>query len=177
MQPFSFDRDVALNSLLYVASRVPTSDIYTVLKVIYFADKYHLENYGSFISGDKYIAMDKGPVPSSTYRIFQVVRDGDSGFDADAVEEFQEAINVKGRFDVVPLKDADFDYLSEAALESLNYSIKNFGHLRFGQLKRLSHDAAWKASNRDSSMDVEEIAKMFDEPDVLIDYLNDPYPG
>lgn len=177
MQPFMFDRDVALNSLLYVARRVATSDIYTILKVIYFADKYHLENYGSFISGDEYIAMDKGPVPSCTYRIIQVVRDGDTAFGPDAIEIFRDAIGVKGRFDVIPHREADFDYLSEAALESLDYSIGSFGHLDFGRLKHLSYDAAWKSANRDSSMNVEDIAKMFDNSDVLIDYLNDPFPG
>lgn len=177
MQPFTFDRDIALNSLLYVANRVATSDFYTVLKVIYFADKHHLENYGSFISGDNYIAMDKGPVPSSTYRILQVVRDGDKGFEADAAEEFQQALRVEGKWGVIACRDADADYLSEAALESLNYSIGQFGHLSFGQLKKLSHDVAWKSANRDSSIEVEEIAKMFDDSDVLIDYLNDPHPG
>ena len=35
-----------------------------VLKLIYLADRYHLRKFGRLITGDNYIAMQLGPVPS-----------------------------------------------------------------------------------------------------------------
>lgn len=178
MQPFTLDKDVALNALLYIAPKVRDFDMYTILKVMYHADKYHLENYGSFISGDSYIAMNYGPVPSFTYDILKAVKAGGSlALDAEVLEEFKSAFEVKGRHAIAPTREADFDFLSKAALESIDYSVEVFGHLPFHRLRDLSHDAAYDAANLDSTMDVEEIAKLFPDSSVLIDYLNDLHPG
>ena len=35
------------------------------LKLIYFADRYHLRTYGRPITNDRYLAMEYGPVASS----------------------------------------------------------------------------------------------------------------
>jgi uncharacterized phage-associated protein len=35
------------------------------LKLIYFADRYHLRKYGRLVTNDIYYAMNYGPVPSS----------------------------------------------------------------------------------------------------------------
>jgi len=72
LQRFSFDRDKALEVILYVSSKV--KDLYHLLKIIYFADKKHLSLYGRFISGDSYIAMNNGPVPSQSYDILKGIR-------------------------------------------------------------------------------------------------------
>lgn len=178
MQPFTLNKDVALNALLYIAPKVRDFDMYTILKVMYHADKHHLENYGSFISGDSYIAMNYGPVPSFAYDILKAVKAGGSrALDVEVFEEFKSAFEVKGRYSFVPTRGADSDFLSDAALESLNHSVGEFGHLPFLKLKDLSHDAAYDAADLDSTMDVEDIAKLFPNSDVLIDYLKDPYPG
>ncbi len=178
MRPFDLDKDVALNAVLYIAPKVRGSDMYAILKVMYFADKYHLERYGSFISGDSYIAMSHGPVPSFAYDILKAVRNGGSrALDAEVFEQFRSAFEVRGLYGFMPRREADLDYLSDAALESLDHSIKEFGQLPFRRLRDLSHDAAFKAAGLDDTMDVEEMAKMFNDSDVLIDYLNDPYPG
>lgn len=36
------------------------------LKLVFFADRYHLRKYGRPITGDCYLAMNYGPVPSGT---------------------------------------------------------------------------------------------------------------
>ena len=57
----NFDQ-AALAAVLYVAHRLPHSTLHTLSKVLYFADRKHLERYGRFIFGDTYIAMKFGPV-------------------------------------------------------------------------------------------------------------------
>ncbi|WP_409530306.1 Panacea domain-containing protein [Shinella sp.] len=37
------------------------------LKTLYYADRAHLQRYGRPITGDRYIAMENGPVPSYAY--------------------------------------------------------------------------------------------------------------
>ena len=72
-----FDKIKTLNALLYVASRVQRKDIHKIFKIIYFADRQHLADWGRPITGDTYIAMEAGPVPSRMYDMLKIVR-GDS---------------------------------------------------------------------------------------------------
>jgi hypothetical protein len=46
-------------------------DFHTVLKVLFFADVNHLNNYGRPIVGDDYVALPHGPVPQTTYDILK----------------------------------------------------------------------------------------------------------
>ena len=48
--------------------------LYTLMKMLYLADRLHLSRHGRFIAGDNYTAMRQGPVPSITYDLFKHVR-------------------------------------------------------------------------------------------------------
>ena len=72
-----FNKVKTLNALLYVANRIQRKDFHKIFKVIYFADRQHLADWGRPITGDTYIAMDAGPVPSRLYDMLKIVR-GDS---------------------------------------------------------------------------------------------------
>ncbi len=74
--PFVFDEDVAIEVILYIANRVPHPTFHLIFKIMYFADKAHLERYGRFICGDSYVAMRNGPVPSVTYDMLKGIRYG-----------------------------------------------------------------------------------------------------
>ncbi|WP_255566960.1 MULTISPECIES: Panacea domain-containing protein [unclassified Photorhabdus] len=74
-----FDSEKAIESILYVASTAPISDIYHVGKILYFADRLHLERYGRLITGDNHLAMKDGPVAENAYDIIKVAR-GDGRF-------------------------------------------------------------------------------------------------
>ena len=64
---FNVNRDKIINAILYICSKLNGSvNIYNCLKIFYEADKYHLNKYGVVITGDKYIAMEHGTVPSAT---------------------------------------------------------------------------------------------------------------
>ncbi len=57
MLKIRFDSEKALEAILYVASKAPVPDIYHVGKILYYADRAHLERYGRLITGDEYKAM------------------------------------------------------------------------------------------------------------------------
>ena len=55
-----FDKEKALNALLYVTNRVQRKDFHKIFKIIYFADRQHLADWGRPITGDTYIAREAG---------------------------------------------------------------------------------------------------------------------
>ena len=172
--PFKFDPEKAVEVILYIAIRAPKRDIYHVLKLLYFADKAHLERNGRFICGDSYVAMKSGPVPSGTYDIIKDIR-------ADGIHSFAEharhAFTVKDNYELSPLRDADSTFFSESDIECLDESIKTYGPLSGAELKKRSHDDAYKAADENDFIDIEQIARMFPGGEKLIKHLQDPYPG
>ena len=64
LKPFEFNEKVALEVILYIANKSQKPTFHHIAKLLYFADKSHLCQYGRFICGDNYIAMKNGPVPS-----------------------------------------------------------------------------------------------------------------
>lgn len=165
---FRFDPEKALNLVLYVAREVPLATFHTISKVIYFADKLHLQRYGRLICGDSYVAMKHGPVPSEIYDMMKDVR-GD-GF-SEHWQTAREAFQVKGKATVVPSKAPDLDVFSDSDLECLAESIKTYGHLDFARLTELSHDAAWKATDDNDMIDLEQIAATLPDGPALIQHL------
>jgi len=160
-----FDEKKAIEVILYIAER--STDIYKLLKVLYFADKEHLAQYGRLICGDSYVAMRHGPVPSGTYDLIKYARgDGLCWMNVPITEEF----SIQG-YTVVPHRKANLDLLSESDLECLNAAIERYGHLSFSQLKDLSHDAAYKASDENDFISLESIVKTLPDGDLLLNYI------
>lgn len=163
---YRFDPKKAIEVLLYVAQRC--SDMYTALKVLYFADKEHLAKYGRLISGDSYVAMWHGPVPSNTYDLIKDVR-GDR-FRVTKVP-VSEAFHMQGN-DIVPRRKANRDLLSESDVECLDAAIQKYGHLSFAELKRLSHqEEAFQRADENDFIPLEAIATTLPEGELLVDYL------
>ena len=151
-----FDKTKALNALLYVANRVQRKDFHKIFKIIYFADRQHLAEWGRPITGDTYIAMDAGPVPSRMYDMLKIVR-GDSYLpDTEGLGEF---FKVENWMYVRPLVDADLNKLSKNEQEALNDSIAKYAGLSYDEIKEKSHDIAWRSTARDFSIKWEDIAR------------------
>jgi uncharacterized phage-associated protein len=65
-----FDYRKATQALNYFASRRGGSiGKLQAMKLIFFADRYHLRKYGRTVTEDAYLAMQYGPVPSLTMNI------------------------------------------------------------------------------------------------------------
>lgn len=168
---FTFDIEKSIEALLYIASQ--TNDLYHILKILYFADKMHLNKYGRFISGDSYSAMRNGPVPSEVYDIIKHVR-GDgyySGFNASIKDAFK--VENDGKV-IIPLRKAELDKLSESEIECLTKSIEENINLTFNQLKEKSHDSAFKSADENDFISIEKIAESLDNKE-LVEYLRSMY--
>jgi len=172
MGPFDFDSEKATEALLYVASRVRDSDMYTTLKVLYIADKCHLHRYGRFIFGDTHHALPYGPVPQGAYDIVKAVA-GRSN--AAAYVEALRSIRVQGNT-LTALREPNEEVFSNSDIECLEEAIHHYGSLSFEELKALTHDEAFLATRRGGEIAVDAIAALAEHPVTLIQHLNDPHP-
>lgn len=151
-----FDKVKTLNALLYVANRVQRKDFHKIFKLIYFADRQHLADWGRPITGDTYIAMDAGPVPSRLYDMMKIVR-GDSYMpDTEGLNKY---FQVENWMYVRPLQDADLNKLSANEQEALSDAIAKYASLSYDEIKEKSHDVAWRSTARDFAINWDSIAR------------------
>jgi len=168
-RPFIFDPEKAIEVILYISKRAPVPDIIHVCKILYFADRFHLEEYGRFICGDAYIAMTNGPVPSGTYNLINSVRGASQSQYADHA---QNSFAVD-KWTVLPLRDVIEEIFSASDIECLDRAITEYGHLDVGQLIDISHDDAYNAADVNSEIPIEAIVAMLRDGDVLLEHLRE----
>ena len=152
---FPFDKEKTLNVLLYVVGHLKRADLHKVFKILYFSDRAYLREYGRPITGDMYVAMEAGPVPSKVYDICKIVR-GDSYSREDALLEL---LKVEDWMYLVAKRPADLDKISPNEREVLDACIEKYGDLSYDEIKEKSHDTAWRSTARDYMMRVEDIAR------------------
>ena len=165
-----FDKTKALNALLYVVNRLQRRDFHKIFKILYFADREHLSEWGRPITGDNYIAMEAGPVPSKIYDMLKIVR-GDSYMKD--IEGLSDYFKIEDWKYVQPLKDADTCALSASEKKILDKAIEKYGELSFGELKEKSHDIAWRSTARDYAIKWDDIAREAGLDSEEIAYLKD----
>jgi len=165
---FQFNRPKAIETIIYLSNRISDNDIYGICKLLYFADKTHLEKYGRFIFGETYCAMKNGATPSHTYDLIKEI-------DSKPLVD----LKIEGH-KIVAARDANLDLLSKSDLECLDQVIEIWGHAPNWQRKTAAHDSAWeqawnsRGAKGSAPMPVESIAELFDDSDELIDYLSNP---
>jgi len=161
----SFDKEKAVEVLLYVSSNI--DNMYKTFKIIYFADREHLNRYGRLICGDHYVAMSHGPVPSNLYDMVKEVR-GDSTytFDLDLEKQFKVR-----RYKIKPLRKANLEYLSKSDIECLDDSVEKYGSMSFSDLQKESHDKAYKSADLNDEIPFKELVKSLPSGEELLEYL------
>ena len=164
---YKFDAEKAIEVLLYIAEQAP--DMYHALKVLYFADKTHLAQYGRLICGDSYVCMAHGPVPSGVYDMVKTVRDGWSCLSQIPLDE---SFTMDG-YRIIPCRSADRDLLSESDMECLDDAIANCKGKPFDQLQKMSHDEAYLAADENDFIPVEAIIATLPQADLLLSHLQD----
>jgi uncharacterized phage-associated protein len=172
--PIRFDPERAVELILYVANRLRYPSFHSVSKILYFADREHLSRYGRLLSGDSYVAMKHGPVPSEIYNILKAAAGRrESWISPRYVEVTAGAIKVESNYRLKALRDARLDLLSKSQRECLDLSLRENGRLSFGRLTAKSHDAAWKSTDDNEIIDVRAIAKTLPNAKEILAYLSE----
>lgn len=160
--------DKALEVLLYILSHGCTN-IYNVLKVIYFADKEHLKIGACTMYRESYIAMKAGPVPSCAYDIVKNVqrRNPNNPY----TEQYaglmpHEAIGVVDQYHIKALRDYDPEYFSDVDYACLDNAISKYGDMEFNHLRKKSHEGIdYRESDRDGEISFDLLVKAVDTGD------------
>lgn len=160
MKLFSPDIKKTVEASLYILNRVPYVTKHKLSKLLYFSDKRHLELYGRSITGNEYVKMEYGPVPSQAYNL---MKEEDS-------EEARELEKGPGH-QIKARRKADIEYLSESDIEVLENMIEVHGNKTFGQLKDESHDATWNAGVDNRKFTVDQFLETFEDKDELKDFV------
>jgi uncharacterized phage-associated protein len=105
------------------------------LKLVYFADRYHLRRYGRLITNDNYLAMQHGPVPSAT----KDIAESNDYLDDTAKDYSLRFIEPVDNLVLKSVDKLDNSVLSESDLEALKFAWDNFGHLNQFELRDLAH--------------------------------------
>lgn len=169
------DAEKALEVILYVSRR--TNNLFNIVKILYFADKFHLEKYGRLITGDYHIAMEDGPVPSGAYDLIKLVRGDEYLYESKIIEAHPEnnlIVTKNGNeTTVIPRRDPNLDALSESDIECLEMSIKLFGNMNTSKLWDIVHqEEVYKNTERNKPMPLREIILSLPSGKDVLEYLN-----
>lgn len=164
---FNFNINKSISAIGYVLSNLNgTTDFHKIFKIIYFADQKHLVDYARPITGDYFVAMEYGPVPSSISDYFKAIRHNDLTNNI-----FSEHFSVAERYHVSLKNKTDESYLSKSDIECLNESIAENKDLSFDELTKKSHDAAYSSCDANNEIDFLEIAKVGGADEKILNYI------
>ncbi len=167
-----FKEDVTLHAILYILEKMGGScDMHKICKTLYFADQSHLSRYGRSITGDRYIAMTYGPVPSKVDDMFKAVR-GDSYFsNTEAAEKLSTFFGFKNRFIIEQYKSPDMEYLSDTDIEVLDESIAFCRNKSFEELTNASHGLAWNNTKENRTISTKDILREIGDDEEYASYI------
>lgn len=144
------------------------------LKLIFFADKYFLRNYGRTISWDSYAAMKHWPVAMNTYQIIQDIdiSKEESSFDNVYIKEYLE----KHNYDIANRKAPNLDFLAKREIQVLDMIYNSFGKYNKWELVNKTHDyTEWKQYENDikvfgkRNIHIEDFFKNSEKQDRIFD--------
>ncbi len=162
---FNFDYKKATQELNYFALK-EGGDINKMkaLKLIYFADRFHLRKYGRLITNDIYFAMDYGPVPSNVKDIAE-----ETSFLGDSEKDYSsQYISVIDNLTFKSVNPVDNGIFSDSDVEALDYIWERFGHLDQFELADITHEyPEWK--RHEKALDLDPRIQMY-----LEDFFDDP---
>jgi len=144
---FNIDINKTIESSLYILGKVQSCDMQKLFKILYFADSEHLAEYGRPITGDEYIAMQFGPVPSLLKDVIKSVNKPNPflKMDIDAKQYFEVVTNFVGA-----KRTCNIEYLSQSDIECLNNAIEGLKSSNFDERTRASHNEAWENARNSS---------------------------
>lgn len=165
----TFDAEKAVEAILYIAQKEP--DLFHVLKAFFFADKYHLANYGRQITGDNFVAMSHGHVPSAIYDIIKFVR-GDGYYDMD--DSVKEAFKVTDHTTITPRRDPYLNYLSESDIEALENGIAQVHGRSFDELSEMcKNEPSYSEADSSGYIPLTAIVLSLENGEELFEYMTE----
>lgn len=156
---FNFDKFIATIALFAKSIKGDLTKL-KICKLLYYADKHHLIRHGMPIIGDRYVHLQRGPVPSMALDILDDFSDVSMPVCDDSIlYKLKEFIKVKKTllsehliFSLV--KDPDIEVLAESEIESIENTINTYGNMSAGQLIDATHkESPWLKTTQTATID------------------------
>jgi hypothetical protein len=165
---FNFNINKSISAIGFILSKLNgKTDFHKIFKIMYFADQKHLVDYARPITGDYFIAMENGPVPSTIYDSFKSIRHNNSL----ETNIFNEFFSVEDKYYVSLKGTTDNSYLSKSDIECLEASILENKDLNFKQLTKKSHDVAYSSCDQNNEIDFLTMAKAGGANEIVLNYI------
>ncbi|MFV1948453.1 MAG: Panacea domain-containing protein [Anaerolineales bacterium] len=162
-----FDTEKAIEAILYISHK--QDDLLHIMKALFFADKMHLAKHGRSITGDVYIAMPHGHVPSGAFDIVKYVR-GDGIYPIEAPVE--EAFDVINNDEIKPKRDPNLEYLSESDIESLEFGIAFVEKKSINELSELcKKEPSYSKAGLDGKIPFKELVLSLENGEEILEYV------
>jgi uncharacterized phage-associated protein len=162
---FKIDKQKAVEAMIYIASKWPGVGRFHASKILYFAELDHLQKYGRPIVGDRYIAMDNGPVPSFAY---DVLKGRVAPADKSLIEGALDVDNGWRHPEYKAARDPDLSAFSASDIEALEYAIDHLRGRSFGAISDETHQhTGWK--NADLNAQISFSDMLADAPAEIVE--------
>ena len=167
--PFSFSHRKATQALNFLARQAGGSiHKLKALKLVYFADRYHLRRDGRPVIGDEYLAMEYGPVPSNTKDIAEI-----SDFLGEEKRDRRMFIRPNEHHSYSSEREVEEKVFSQSDREALAWAWQKFGRVSRFNLAELTHEyPEWK--RREAALKAKLVSRA---PMNYRDFLDDPPKG
>lgn len=153
MLKFAFNEAKAIEVLAFIAEKAPGLTPFYVSKVLFYAEKWHLNRFGRPIIADTYVAMPDGPVPSTIKNFL----DGNWEWieEPDGLDQAVKIDRSGRRLRLNPgTRPVNTDLLSTTDMDCLLESIGFCKDKSFTVLSRMTHfEKAWKSAEPNRYMD------------------------
>lgn len=136
-----------VQTLHFILSRIGQADKKKLIKLLFLADKHHLQLYGKTITNDNYRAMKHGPVGSIALDILNFNMEWLEQEQIDYAENFIDGIDDLNRR---AKSHCQYEMLSELDEKSLGFIIDRFGKLNSDALEAITHKyPEWSIHEKD----------------------------
>ena len=163
---FVFNVEKSIHVILYIIQQSKGKiNQHNLWRIVFEADKYHLNKYGIPIPGDTYRNMSFGPVPSA---IYNMVKGHHMPRGSKSPKEYLQEMGMtkppfKYNRDTRILSSSiphDPKRFTKTNVEALNQAIKKYGELSFDELKQANcRERSWRETERNQLIPFELIVE------------------
>ena len=132
---------------------------YNLMKIMFESDRHHMIKYMRPVTGDTYIRMNFGTVPSAIFDLIKresldyYLNEAGMEFLPFSLDTKQDNAHI-----VVSETPADTDYLSASDIEALDKGINEYGRLSFNEVKEKNHkEKCWRDTPANAQIPYESI--------------------
>jgi len=165
-----------IEAIYHLLDKIGPTDKLKLVKLLYFADKFHLIKYGRTITNDEYWAMEHGPVGSNTKDVLEYDQlISISPNEHQYAEKFFSKVETN-KFQVNKLDESPrFNFLSETDIEALETTVEHFGSMGTWDIRDFSHKYPEWAQYEELFKNEETRRERIQTEELISTIPNDPF--